>query len=146
MKRNRKREPLQFGTVVKTLLICLCVAGIGLAYVKQKNQIYQLGNEIKKREATLASTEKRNVMLAAQLAQYKSPAYLEARCRQYKLDLAPPKEAQMVRLFEPGAEWDARFNQPSSATANATVQPNQSKKSATPGKVRKPATKVVAQR
>jgi cell division protein FtsB len=106
MKRNRKREPLHFGTVARNLLACICAAAIGLGYVWQKTQIQRLGDEIKKREAALAAAEKRNVMLAARLAEYKSPAYLEAKCRQYNLNLLAPREQQMVRLYEPGAEWD----------------------------------------
>ena len=68
MKRNRKREPLRFGTVTKSLFVCVCVAISGLGYVWQKNAIYRLGDEIKRREALLSSAQKRNLMLAAQLA------------------------------------------------------------------------------
>ena len=89
-------------------MACICAAVIGLGYVWQKTQIQRLGDELKKREATLMAAEKRNVMLAAKLAEYKSPAYLEARCRQYNLNLAAPREQQMVRLYEPGAEWDTK--------------------------------------
>jgi cell division protein FtsB len=108
MRRNRKRESLQFGVVAKSFITCASIAVIGLGYVWQKNQIYRLGDEIKRREATLLAAEKRNTMLAAQLAQLKSPAYLESRCQQYNLGLTAPRETQMVRLLEPGPEWDAR--------------------------------------
>ena len=100
---------MRFGTVARSIVTCTCVAVIGLAYVWQKNQIYKLGDELKRREATLAASEKRNTMLAAQLAQLKSPSLLEARCQQYNLGLVAPRENQMVRLYEPGPEWDARF-------------------------------------
>jgi hypothetical protein len=96
------------GTVARSVVTCICVAVIGLAYVWQKNQIYKLGDELKKREAAFAAAEKRNTMLAAQLAQLKSPSFLEARSQQYNLGLVAPRETQMVRLYEPGAEWDAR--------------------------------------
>ncbi len=109
MRRNRKREPLRFGTVAKSLITCASIAAIGVGYVWQKNQIYRLGDEIKKREVSLLSTEKRNTMLAAQLAQFKSPVYLESRCQQYNLGLTAPRETQMVRLPEPGPEWDMRM-------------------------------------
>ena len=99
---------MHFGTVAKSLLICGFVGVIGLTYVWQKNQIYRLGDDIKKRENLLAAGEKRNVMLEAQLAQLKSPAYLESRCKQYNLTLVAPREAQMIRLYEPGAEWDVK--------------------------------------
>ena len=109
MRRNRKREPLRVGTVGRSLLICGTVAVVGLAYVWQKNQIYRLGDEIKKREAALSAGEKRTAMLAAQLAHLKSPAQLEQRCQQYNLGLLSPRENQIVRVYEPGPEWDVQF-------------------------------------
>ena len=108
MRRNRKREPLQFGAVAKSVIMCASIAAIGVGYVWQKNQIYRLGDEIKKREASLLTTEKRNTMLAAQLAQFKSPDYLERRCQYYNLGLTAPRATQVVLLLEPGPEWDSR--------------------------------------
>ncbi len=109
MQRNRKREPLQVGTVAKSLLACTAIAAGGLGYVWQKTQIYRLGDEIRTRETALVAAQKRNTMLAAQLAQLKSPAMLEARCQQYNLGLVAPREGQIVRVFEPGPAWDAQF-------------------------------------
>ncbi|MGA2222433.1 MAG: hypothetical protein ABSH21_11800 [Verrucomicrobiia bacterium] len=129
MKRNRKRGPLRFGTVAKSVFTCICIAGVGVGYVWQKNQIYRLGDEIKKRESVLLAAEKRNTMLASQLAQLKSPSFLETRCQQYNLGLVSPRENQVMRLYEPGPEWDTKFTP-------AALQPQ-------PGKS---ANKVVAQR
>jgi len=109
MKRNRKREQLRFGTVTKSLAVCICIAMCGLGYVWQKNAIYRQGDEIKKREAALSSAQKRNMMLAAQMAHLESPAQLEAECQQYNLSLVAPKENQVVRLYEPGPEWDMQM-------------------------------------
>lgn len=122
MKRNRKREPLRFGTVTKTLVVCVCVAASGLGYVWQKNAIYRLGDEIKRREAMLSSAQKRNTMLAAQLAHLESPVELEAKCQQYSLSLVSPKESQVVRLYEPGPEWDLQM---ANAPLPTQVPPNQ---------------------
>ena len=118
MKRNRKREPLRFGTVTMSLVVCVCVAVSGLCYVWQKNAIYRLGDEIKKRETALSSAQKRNLMLAAKLAQLESPVQLEEICQQYNLSLVAPKENQVVRLYEPGPEWDVQM-------ANAPLAPQQ---------------------
>ena len=112
MKRNRKRGPLRFGTVAKSVFTCICIAGIGVGYVWQKNQVYRLGDEIKKRESVLLAAEKRNAMLEAQLAQLKSPSFLEARCQQYNVGLVSPRENRVVRLYEPGPEWDTKFTLP----------------------------------
>jgi cell division protein FtsB len=109
MKRNRKREQLRFGTVTKSLAVCICIAMSGLGYVWQKNTIYRLGDEIKKRETALSSAHKRNLMLTAQMAHLESPAQLEAECQQYNLSLVAPKENQVVRLYEPGPEWDLQM-------------------------------------
>ncbi len=109
MKRNRKRGSLRFGTVSKSLAICACVAISGVAYVWQKNAIYRLGDEIKKREAILWSAQKRNLMLSAQLAHLESPAELETKCRACNLSLVAPGESQVVRLYEPGPEWDVQM-------------------------------------
>jgi hypothetical protein len=87
----------------------VCIAISGLCYVWQKNAIYRLGDEMKRREATLSSAQKRNTMLAAQLAHLQSPAQLESRCQQYNLSLVAPKESQVVRLYEPGQEWDLQM-------------------------------------
>lgn len=119
MRRNRKREPLRVSTVGRSLLICGCVAVVGLAYVWQKNQIYRLGDEIKKREAALSAGEKRTAMLAAQLAHLKSPALLEQICQKYNLGLVAPRENQIVRVYGPGSEWDTQL-----AKAPAPVKQN----------------------
>jgi cell division protein FtsL len=120
MKRNRKRESLRFGTVTKSLVVCMCIAISGLGYVWQKNAIYRLGDEIKKRETALSSAHKRNLMLAAQMAHLESPAQLEAECQQYNLSLVAPKESQVVRLYEPGQEWDMQM---ANAPLPAQLQP-----------------------
>lgn len=123
MKRNRKRELLRFGTVTKSLVVCVCVAVSGLGYVWQKNAIYRLGDEIKKRETALSSAQKRNMMLGAQLAHLESPAELETKCQQYNLSLVAPKENQVVRLYEPGPEWDLQM---ANAPLPTGTQPQQS--------------------
>jgi len=117
------------GTVSRCVLACVCVAIVGVAYVWQKNQIYRLGDDLKKREAIVSAAEKRNTMLAAQLAQLQSPGLLEARCRQYGLGLVAPREQQIVRLPEPGPEWDVRLLVP--VTSPAPAPAPSAKKSAT---------------
>jgi cell division protein FtsB len=105
------------GVLVRVLLGCVYFAAIGLGYVWNQNQIYRLGDEIKRREATLAALEKRNAMLAAQLAQLKSPGFLESRNQQYQLGLVPVREAQTVRLWEPTAAGESQWMAAPRATA-----------------------------
>ncbi|MGD0016509.1 MAG: hypothetical protein ABSC38_03200 [Verrucomicrobiia bacterium] len=142
MRQNRKREPLRLGTVAKSLIACMCVAVLGLLYVYGKNQINRLGDEIGKREATLTAAEKRNTMLAAQLAQLKSPSVLEQRCQQYNLGLVAPKDAQVVRVYEPGPEWDAQLVKSANFTP-ATVAKTKTSATTT---AKKPQPKVMARR
>jgi cell division protein FtsB len=111
MYRNRKRESLRGGVVAKALLACLYFAAVGMGYVWHKNQIYRLGDDIKRREAELAAVEKRTTVLAAHLAQLKSPGQLEAKNQAYNLGLVTPRDAQVVRFFEPGPDWDAAMAQ-----------------------------------
>ena len=123
MLRNRKRQSLQVGLVTKSLLACLYVGAVGLGYVWNKNQIIRLGDDLKRREAELASFEKRNAMLAAQLAQLQSPSYLEARNQQFQLGLVAPRQEQMVRLYEPGPEWDQKLAGPAPVPLAAAAAP-----------------------
>ena len=107
MYRNRKRESLHGGVVARALLACLYFGAVGMGYVWHKNQIYRLGDEIKRREADLAAVDKRTTVLASHLAQLKSPAQLDARNQQYNLGLVTPRDAQIVRLVEPGLDGDS---------------------------------------
>ena len=52
MARNRKYQSaaIRFGPTLKALLLCLLIGGSGVGYVWQKDQIYQLGQQIRKRE------------------------------------------------------------------------------------------------
>jgi hypothetical protein len=116
--------------VTRSLVACVCIAICGLGYVWQKNAIYRLGDEIKRREAALSSAQKRNTMLAAQLARLQSPAQLESRCQRYNLDLVAPRESQVVRLYEPGPEWDLQM---ASAPLPTQTQVRQPSRNSQPG-------------
>jgi len=124
--------------VSKSLVVCACMATSGLGYVWQKNAIYRLGDEIKKREAILSSAQKRNLMQAAQLAHLESPAELEATCRACNLSLVAPRESQVVRLYEPGPEWDVQMAAAPLATRTAGQQQVQLR-------LRNPQSRVLAQ-
>jgi hypothetical protein len=143
MKRNRKREPLRVGTVSRSILACICIATIGVAYVWQKNQIYRLGDEQARREKALDAAIRRNKMLAANLAQQQSPVLLETRCQQYGLGLTAPREQQVVRIAEPGPEWDAKLLAPAPAPVKpaSSVKQTPAKKSTAPS-----GTKTLARR
>ena len=106
MARNRKYQSaaIRFGPALKALLLCLLIGGSGLGYVWQKNQIYQLGQQIKKRELWLDKLEDQNEKLRRQLGIMRGPQYLERRIKELNLGLVPAQPSQVWRLSEKNAE------------------------------------------
>jgi len=104
MARNRKYQSaaIRFAPALKAFLLCLVIGGSGVGYVWQKNQIHELGQQIKKRELRLAELRDQNEKLRKQHAMLRSPASLEARVRELNLGLVPPGPKQEVfTLTEP---------------------------------------------
>jgi cell division protein FtsB len=106
MARNRKHEPaaIRFGPTLKALLLCLLIGGAGVGYVWQKDQIYQLGRQIKQREVRLRELGDQNEKLKKQLSTMRSPRLLEMRIRELNLGLVQPEQAQIWQLPEPSRE------------------------------------------
>ena len=103
MARNRKNQSaaIRFGPALKAVLLCLVICGSGVGYVWQKNQIYELGQQIQKRELRLAELREQNEKLKKQLALLRTPAWLEGRAKELNLGLGPPHPSQIRRLVEP---------------------------------------------
>src|SRR6476646_9248478 len=103
MARNRKNQSasLRFGPVVKALLLCILLGGSGVGYVWQKNQIYRLGQQIKKGELTLLLFQEQNKKLNTELGELRRPAYLMRRIKDLNLGLVPAQPSQVWRLDEP---------------------------------------------
>jgi hypothetical protein len=106
MARNRKYQTaaIRFGPALKAFLLCLLIGGAGVGYVWQKDQISQLGQQIKKRELRLIELGHQNEKLRKQLAAMRSPSFLERRIQELGLGLVPPQPAQVWRLSEPSHE------------------------------------------
>jgi hypothetical protein len=102
MARNRKYQSaaIRFGPALKALLLCILIGGSGVGYVWQKNQIYQLGQEIKKREVCLDKLEDQNEKNRRQLGIMRGPQFLERRIKELNLGLAPAQPSQVWRLTE----------------------------------------------
>jgi hypothetical protein len=107
MPKNRKYQSaaVRFGPALKAMILCLLIGGSGIGYVWQKNQIYQLGQQIKRREQQLDWLADQNKKLRKQLATMRSPQYLEGRIKELNLGLAQPQPAQVCRLPEPSREF-----------------------------------------
>jgi hypothetical protein len=103
MARNRKYRSaaIRFGPALKAFLLCLLIGGSGVGYVWQKDQISQLGQQIKTRELRLVELGKHNEKLRKELAAMRAPAALERRIQELNLGLGPPQPAQKWRLTEP---------------------------------------------
>jgi hypothetical protein len=75
-----------------------------VGYVWQKNQIYELGQQIKKRETRLSQLHDQNEVLSKQLATLRRPAFLLDRIEKLNLGLGPPQPGQVFRLDEPSRD------------------------------------------
>jgi hypothetical protein len=106
MARNRKYQSaaIRFGPTLKALLLCLLIGGSGVGYVWQKDQIYQLGQQIKKREVRLRELTDQNEKLKKQLGTMRSPRALELRIKDLNLGLVQPEQGQVWQLPEPSRE------------------------------------------
>ena len=106
MSRNRKSQSaaIRFGPALKAFVICLLIGGSGVGYVWQKEQIAKLGHELKRRETRLLALEQTNEGLRRQLANMRSPKFLEMRIKEANLGLGPPQPSQILRLSEPMPE------------------------------------------
>jgi len=100
MTRRRDSSLARFAPAVKAASICLVTCGLGLGYVWQKQQIAQLGEEIKGHEFRLEDLGKENKELGDTLAQLKSPQVLDQLVQQWHLDLEIPRPHQVVVLEE----------------------------------------------
>jgi hypothetical protein len=106
MARNRKAQSAasRFGPALKAFLLCLLIGGSGVGYVWQKDQIVRLGQQIKQRETRLLSLQEQNEILRKQLANMRSPKFLERSIKDLNLGLVPPDPTQVWRLTEPARE------------------------------------------
>jgi len=102
MAKNRKYRSaaLRFGPALKAVLLCLLLGGVGLGYVWQKNQIYELGRQRTARETRLNRLLEHNKKLAEQLSKLRTPLALGQRLKD--LNLCPP--SQIWRLPEPSRD------------------------------------------
>ena len=101
MARNRKYQSaaIRFGPALKAFLLCLLIGGSAVGYVWQKNQIYQLGQQIKLRETTLKQLAARNIALEQQLQEMHKLPFLELKAKNF--GLAAPLRSQVWLLPEP---------------------------------------------
>jgi cell division protein FtsB len=89
---------------LKAFLLCLFIGGSGVGYVWQKNQIYELGKQIKARENRLKELQVQNEKTRRQIAMLHSPQFIELRIKELNLGLVRPEANQIWRMVEPSAD------------------------------------------
>ena len=106
MARNLKYRSaaIRFGPALKAFLLCLVIGGSGVGYVWQKNQIYELGKQIKQREQRLGALEQQGEKLKKQLATMRTVQSLEDNIKRLNLGLAQPQMSQVWHLAEPSRD------------------------------------------
>jgi hypothetical protein len=106
MAKNRKYRTaaVRFGPPLKAFLLCLLLGGTGVGYVWQKNQIYQLGQQVKHRENMLGEIGEQNEKLRKQLESMRTPKFLETQIKDRNLGLIQPQPSQVRLLIEPPRE------------------------------------------
>jgi len=117
MTRRGGSSLARFVPAGKAAAICLVTCGLGLGYVWQKQQIAQLGKEIKENEMRLEDLGKQNKELIDTLAQLKSPQVLDKLVKQWHLNLDMPRPHQVVLLREHDFVLDAKKPKDSTQTA-----------------------------
>ena len=113
MARNRKYQAasIRFGPALKAFFLCLLIGGTGVGYVWQKNQIFELGQQIKARETRLDQLQAQNKKLERLLGAMRTPAFLEKKNIDLKLGLVQPARSQVWVLPEPARESARPLNQ-----------------------------------
>jgi len=106
MARNRKYRSaaIRFGPALKAFLLCLVIGGSGVGYVWQKNQIYELGKQIKLREQRLGVLEQDGERFKRQLATMRTVQSLEDSIKKLNLGLGQPQVVQVWHLVEPSRD------------------------------------------
>ena len=102
MARNRKYQSAaaRFVPAMQAALLCLLLGGSAVGYVWQKNQIHDLGKQIRESEIKLEKLREANGKLGRQLMTLRSPQYLEKRIQDLHLGLIQPAPSQLMRIVE----------------------------------------------
>jgi hypothetical protein len=124
MSKNRKNpsDGSRFAPALKALAICFMLGGSAIGYVGQKNNIYDLGDQIQKTERELDRLRAAGDEMARILSVLQTPREIEARVEQMNLGLVAPQPNQIVRIDEFAPE--ATLNPPPRLHAGQFAQIN----------------------
>jgi hypothetical protein len=99
-KRKKRKKKQQVKVPFPALLanVLVGVAVLGLSYMWLCSQCDALGKEIKSKEAEFAAVQKRLVNEQDRWSYITSPANLRRAIKKYRLNMAMPREEQIVRV------------------------------------------------
>jgi len=102
-RKNKKTKKNQVQVPFPVLLanVLVLVAVLGLSYMWLCSRCDALGKEIKGKERELLAADKRFKNELDRWSQITSPANLERAIRDHNLDMAMPRDAQIVRVSHP---------------------------------------------
>jgi len=102
MAKNRRNESgaFRFNAAVTVISLLVIFGAAAVGFLWQKNQITELGRQIKKNEIQLAEVRRQNRIRRDQIDHLRSPAVLEQRVKDLRLGLLPPQPGQIITLVE----------------------------------------------
>ena len=101
MKRQNETAGFGFGPAIKAFLFCVFIGGSGLGFVWQKQEISDLGRQLKDAELRLEELKRQNKNRAETLQQFLVPRLLAQKANQQFPDLTQPVPNQIFILSEP---------------------------------------------
>lgn len=124
MARNRKKDANSVWKVSFVAGIAVILFSfIGVGFVREKGDIYNLSQEIRKRELRLKELREQNMRLQNQVATLRSPVFLQSRAQALNLGLIQIHTNTIVKFREdtnlgifnpgfmlPGLESNADFS------------------------------------
>ena len=105
MATNRRRdsEAVRVGTLVRAILACAVISGLGIGYVRQRSQQLELGQQITELERRRERAEQTLAIQRVTLSTLTSRPELLAKVRRFNLGLSNATPAQRLYLTLPVA-------------------------------------------
>jgi len=99
--RNRKKQSsaVRLVPALKAILLCVFVGGSAVGYVLQKNQVYELGRQMARREMLLERLKWENRLRANQLASLQMPQRLAERVKELGGESGEPAPVPSMGWF-----------------------------------------------
>ena len=101
--RRNQSGSVRLVPAIKAVLLCSLIGGFCVGYVLQKNNIFELAQQLGARQTKLEKLRKDNQDLVSTLATLQRPMYLAQRVSELKLGLVQPQQHQIIWIAEPVA-------------------------------------------